>query len=56
MKSHRIFAMVALLTVVLTGCSVLTPDKRPDDERLRDGINLLLRATTRSWLIGMRKS
>ena len=43
MKSHRIFAMVALLTVVLTGCSVLAPDKRPDDERLRDGINLLLR-------------
>ena len=34
------------MAVVLSGCSIVTPDRRPDDEKLRDGINLLLRDFT----------
>jgi len=39
-------SLALLLALAVTGCSVVTPDKRPDDQRLRDGINLLLRNFT----------
>jgi hypothetical protein len=43
MKRAPVIAGALLLALILSGCSIVTPDKRPDDQKLRDGINLLLR-------------
>jgi len=61
MRRTWITAVVALLTLTLTSCSIVTPDKRPDDQKLRDGINLLLRdfsdhhAPLMNWDVAMVK-
>ena len=46
MKRTSYLAVVLLAAFALSACSVVTPDKRPDDEKLRDGINLLTRDFT----------
>lgn len=46
MKRVATIFLGMLLVLTLSACSVLTPDKRPDDEKLRDGINLLMRDLT----------